>query len=311
MTLPCKIVYMGSPAFAVPALQELIDSDHQVISVFSQPPRPSGSRGLQTQKTPVHQLADGAGIPVRTPEKLTAEEVAFIEELKPDVIAVAAYGQYLPAGVLKAAPCLNIHPSALPRWRGAAPLNWTIMAGDATTDVCIIAMGKAYDCGNVYARKTISLATDETAGSLHDKTASLGAEMLLDVIDNWDFYKDKAQPQAESGITYASKIEKLHRQTDFSRPAQDVANHINGLSPFPAATTTFEGTPYKVLFAEVASGDAPCGEIITADPKTGLVVACGDGAVRLKKLQKQGKPPMDDLTFLCGNALVAGQKFGA
>ena len=310
MTMPCKIVFMGSPAFAVPALQKLIDSNHQVISVFSQPPRPSGSRGLQTQKTPVHRLADDAGTPVRTPEKLTAEEVAFVEELKPDIIAVAAYGGYLPAGVLNAAPCINIHPSALPRWRGAAPLNWTIMAGDKTTDVCIIAMGKGFDCGAVYARKTLPLAANETAGSLHNKTASLGAEMLMDVIDNWDYYKDRAEPQPESGVTYASKIEKPHRKTDFTRPAQDVANHINGLSPFPAATTEFDSTPYKLLFAEVMDMQGAPGNILECSQKNGLIVACSDKAVRLKKLQKQGKPPMDDLTFLRGNPLILGQRFG-
>ena len=307
--MSCKVVFMGSPAFAVPALQKLLDSEHQVVSVFTQPPRPGGRRGMKAQKTPVHQLAEDAGIPVKTPKKLGPEEVAYLQELQPDMIAVAAYGQYLPEGVLKTAPCVNIHPSALPRWRGAAPLNWTIMAGDKTTDVCIIAMGKAYDCGPVYARKTIRLTPDETAGSLHDKTATLGADMLVDVLSNWAYYKNRAEPQPEQGVTYASKIEKPHRKTDFTRPADQVANHINGLSPFPAATAELDGIPYKLLFAEAREGSGNPGEIVAADQTDGLVVSCGAGNVRLKKLQKQGKPPMDDLTFLRGNPVTPGQKF--
>ena len=266
---------------------------------------------MKPQKTPVHQLAESQNIPVKTPEKLTSEEAAYLKELQPDIIAVAAYGQYLPESVLKIAPCINIHPSALPRWRGAAPLNWTIMAGDKTTDVCIMAVTKKMDGGDVYVRKTLPVAPDETAGSLHDKTAEIGAELLLGVINGWEAYQNNGQPQSEEGLTYASKINKADRAIDFKKPAQEVANHINGLSPFPAATTTLEGTPYKLLFAEVAVGDAHPGEIIAADQTNGLVVACGDGAVRLKKLQKQGKPQMDDTTFLRGNTLTLGQKFGA
>lgn len=304
-----KVVYMGTPAFAVPALEKLLASDHQVISVFTQPPRPGG-RGMKEQKTPVHQLAEKHNIPARTPEKFGPEDAACVQELQPDIIAVAAYGHYLPEALLKTAPCLNIHPSALPRWRGAAPLNWTIMAGDETTDVCIIDVAKVMDAGGVYARKTLTVAPDETAGSLHDKTAVIGADMLLEVIDNWQTYKGKAVPQPEEGVTYASKIEKPHRRTDFSRTAEEVKNHINGLSPFPAATTELNGTPFKLLFAEVVdSNGATPGVVLQADQKSGLVVACGDGAVRLKKLQKQGKPPMDDLAFLRGNPLEAGATF--
>lgn len=303
-----KIVYMGSPAFAVPALELLLASKHSVVTVYSQPPRPSG-RGMKEHKTPVHQLAEKAGTPVRTPEKLGPEEIAYLQELKPDIIAVAAYGQYLPPEVLKLAPCVNIHPSALPRWRGAAPLNWTIMAGDKTTDVCIMEMTSVFDAGPVYARKKLALAEDETAGSLHDKTADIGAEMLLEVIDNWEDYKDRGEPQPEEGVTYAGKIEKPHRRTDFSRPASEVVNHINGLSPFPAATAELGGTAFKLLFAETVHGKGDPGEILTADQQNGLIVACGGGAVRLKKLQKHGKPAMDDLAFLRGNNLEAGSRF--
>ena len=303
-----KIIFMGSPAFAAPAFEKLLASEHTVLTAFTQPPRKSG-RGMKEQKTPVHQLAEVNGVPVLTPEKLGAEAQAHIKELQPDLIVVAAYGMLLPQEVLDTAPCLNIHPSALPRWRGAAPLNWTIMAGDRTTEVCVMEMVKALDAGPVYARRPLELAPDETAGTLHDKAARVGAELLLEVINNWEAYKGRAEPQHEDGVTYAAKIEKPHRKTDFSRPAGEVANHINGLSPFPAATAELDGTAFKLLFAETTDDQGKPGEVLAADQQNGLTVACGSGAVRLKSLQKHGKPPMEDIAFLRGNPLEAGQRF--
>ena len=301
-----KIVFMGSPAFAAPALEKLLASEHTVITTLSQPPRKSG-RGMKEQKTPIHKLAEENGVPVLTPEKLGPEAQAHIKEIRPDLIAVAAYGLLLPQEVLDVAPCLNIHPSALPRWRGAAPLNWTIMAGDKTTEVCVMQMVKALDAGAVYARRPLELAPDETAGTLHDKAANVGAELLLEVVNNWDNYKGRAEPQHEDGVTYANKIEKPHRKTDFTRTSDEVANHINGLSPFPAATAELDDTAFKLLLAEAVAGNGTPGEVLHADQTQGLVVACGSGAVRLKKLQKHGKPPMEDTAFLRGNPTERGQ----
>ncbi len=308
MTTPLRIVFMGTPDFAVPALKELISSQHNVVGVFSQPPRPAG-RGMKMQKTPVHNIAEEHNIPVFTPEKIDNEAFASLTNLKPDLIIVAAYGLILRRRVLELAPCINIHPSALPRWRGAAPLQWTIIAGDKTTDICIMEMVKALDAGAVYKRKTIDIANDETAGTLHDKTAQIGAELLLEVLNNWDNYKNKAIPQSEDGLTYAPKIEKHDRKIDFSKKSSEIIGYIRGLSPFPAATTVLNGENYKILFAESAQGNGTSGEVIVSNSTDGLVVACGEGAMRLSRLQKQGKAIMADVDLLRGSSIPEGSRF--
>lgn len=305
-----KIVFMGSPDFAVPTLEALIASPHDVVGVFSQPPRPAG-RGMKEQKTSVHRVAEAYNIPVFTPKRIDNTAFDALKTLQPDFIVVAAYGLILKRRVLDLAPCLNIHPSALPRWRGAAPLNWTIMAGDKTTEICIMQMEEGLDTGPVYTRVWLKLADNETAGSLHNKAALIGAEALVDVVTHWPNYKNNAAPQTEVGVTYARKIEKADRVTDFGLPAEEVLNHIRGLSPFPAATGKMGGENYKFLMAEHAHGSGAAGTIVAANPASGLVVACGQGAVRLSRLQKEGKAPMDDLSFLRGNNLPEGARFEA
>ena len=243
---------MGAPDFAVPALQALLDwPGAEVVGVFSQPARPAG-RGLKLRPTPVALCAEAHHIPVFTPEKIDDEAFAQLQDLRPDLIIVAAYGLILRRRVLELAPCLNIHPSALPRWRGAAPLQRTIMAGDTQTEVCIMQMVRALDAGAVYYRQPLPLAPTETAGTLHDKAAQAGAAALLHVLTHWAEFKTAAIPQADDGITYADKINAAARQIDFTQPAHLVSCHIRGLSPWPGATTALAGHHLKVLLAEEA-----------------------------------------------------------
>lgn len=299
-----RVVFMGSPDFALPALQALINSTHQVAAVYSQPPRKAG-RGHKVQPTPVHALAERHGIAVHTPEKLTPEQVEVVKNLKPDIICVAAYGLLLPQAVLDIAPCLNIHPSALPRWRGAAPLHYTVLNGDTTTAVCIMHMEAGLDSGPVYLRETSSVLPNETTGDLHDRLSRRGADLLLEVLDNWGKYQP--QPQDETiPTTYAHKLKpaqlKEIRAINWALAAQDVLRHIHGLSPWPGAQTLHESTPLTLLRAEVIpqQGTATPGTVLCADTKTGLVIACAESAVQILELQRPGKKPMPATDFLRG-----------
>lgn len=298
-----RVVFMGAPHFASPSLQALIESPHQIVGVYSQPPRPSG-RGMQVTPTPVHQIAQHHNIPVFNPGKFTLEEVEILKQQKPDIICVAAYGLILPQKVLDIAPCLNVHPSALPRWRGAAPINHTILAGDRTTDVCIMAMEKGLDSGPVYLRETFDVSPQETAGSLHDRLSLEGARLLMTVIDDWSVYKGAAEPQAEKGVTYAPKITADMKPTSFNDAAACVRNHIHGLSPFPGATMTLNNVCYKLLEAEVVDDKGSPGTVLHANETHGLVIACHHKALRIKRLQKPGKKAVQDVDFMRGNPPV-------
>lgn len=303
------IVFMGAPDFAVPSLQKLIDSDsHKVVGVFTQPPRPAG-RGMKLRNTPVHDLALNYNIPVFTPTRFKGEGVEALKSLHPDLICVAAYGLLLPQSVLDVAPCLNVHPSALPRWRGAAPLHHTILAGDTTTEACIMHMEKGLDSGPVYLRLPVKIKDGTTTGMLHDEMASLGATALMQVLRNWENYQHNAIPQPESGLTYAHKITPEQKPTDFSKPAAEVRQHILGLSPFPGATAKLGGVLYKLLDAKPANGSGEAGKVLTADEKAGLVVACGSGALRLTTVQKEGKKAMPDIELLKSGGIKVGDIF--
>lgn len=300
-----RIAFMGTPGFAVPALEALHMAGHNILAVYCQPPKPAG-RGMQLTPSPVHQAAEKLGLNVRTPEKLNADEVAYLTSLNLDLICVAAYGLLLPTSVLKVAPCVNVHPSALPRWRGAAPLNHTLLAGDNATDLCIMAMEKGLDTGAVYKRVPYVLTPDMTFGELHDLMAQEGATHLLDVVNQWDSFKNNAVPQTEEGMVYANKILPADRVTDFTKRASHVHNHIRGLSPFPAATMKLEGVAYKLLKSTPAAGSGPAGTVLHADTQHGLVIACGEGAVRLLELQREGKRAMTDVELLNGQSITVG-----
>lgn len=296
-----KIVFMGTPDFAVPSLQALLNSNHHVVGVFSQPPRPAG-RGYKLTPSPVQQLAEANNIPVFTPAKLTAESVEQLNTLKPDAICVAAYGLILPEAVLAVAPCINVHPSALPRWRGAAPLQWTILSGDKTTDVCIMDMEKGLDTGAVYLRKNYDVGQNETAGMLHNRLAVEGGKLLVEVLNNWPM-----QPTVQSaeGITYADKIDKLMRPIDFSKQDYEVHNHIRGLSPFPGATAMHNGEVLKLLRSAISPGTGAAGEVLAVGAE-GIQIACGNNAIYVTEMQRAGKKAQPCSEFLKGYEINVG-----
>jgi methionyl-tRNA formyltransferase len=304
-----RIVFMGSPDFACPALSGLIQSDHDILAVYSQPPKKAG-RGHKVTPTPVHQLAEKNNIPVHTPAKLDGDEVTALKNYAPGVIVVAAYGLLLPKNVLDIAPCLNIHPSALPRWRGAAPLNRTILAGDTTTDVCIMQMEEGLDTGPVYLRERYTVGEDETAGELHDRLAKEGACLLLRALEDWQTLTPI--PQSESGIkpTYAhkfkpKKLEKI-RPLDFHKTAEELHNRIRGLSPWPGATAVYETAekeeiPLKILASHIhkKEGNNTPGSIMKAD-KQGILIGCQQGVIQITYLQKPGNKALPAMDFLNG-----------
>lgn len=311
---------MGSPDFATPTLQKIIDSKHEIISVYSQPPRPSG-RGQKVNPTPVHALAEENGLQVFTPEKLTPEEVTHILDQKPDLIVVVAYGLILPKKLVETITCINLHPSSLPKWRGAAPMNYPILNGEKETDICIMQMEKGLDSGPVYLRKSYEIGVDETAGALHNRFKKEGAELILTVLNQWDIYKSSAIPQVgESTYAHKFKPETLHtlRQINFSKPAKDIHNQIRGLSPWPGATFTHKSKEIKALESTLLSKSelngipdekqVHIGEIIAIDD-AGLHVQTGEGILTLKNLQRSGKKAMPVSEILKGYLMEIGEIF--
>ncbi len=299
-----RIAFMGTPDFSCSVLKALIDSDHDVVCVYSQPPRRAG-RGKSMRPTPVHQLAEENGIPVRTPQSLKdPQEHAAFEALNLDVAIVVAYGLLLPKAILDAPKygCLNLHASLLPRWRGAAPIQRAIMAGDPETGVGIMQMAEGLDTGDVLAEVRVPIGPNTTAGSLHDELASAGSQLMVDTIAKLGSDKITPQVQPDVGVTYAKKIDKAEAKIDWRLPATQLSAHIRGLSPFPGAYFEHEGTRVKIVNVEVVSGSGAPGELIDDN----LCVACGEDALRLTALQRAGKSLMDAKTFLNGFPLPKG-----
>lgn len=310
MTL--RIAFMGTPDFAARSLAEIAASGHEIVRVYTQPPRRRG-RGQSEQKTPVHQLAEVLGIPVETPASFKDPQV--IEQfraLDADVAAVVAYGQILPQSALDAPKygCLNLHASLLPRWRGAAPIQRAIMAGDATTGVQIQQMEAGLDTGPILLSELVPIKPDDTAASLHDRLMEAGALMWPRTLSALERGSLEAVPQTDDGVTYAHKISSEEARIDWSRSAAELANHIRGLSPFPGAWFQLPGDKgpvrVKVLMAMAVEG---AGEPGTALDDT-LTIACGEGAVRLVKLQREGKGAMIAEDFLRGTTVPAGTVLG-
>ena len=297
-----RIIFMGSPDFAVPTLQALVDAAHEVVCVYTQPPRPGGRRGKELTPTPVHQRASDLGIEVRHPKSLkSAEEQAAFVALDADVAVVAAYGLILPQAVLDAPVngCLNVHASILPRWRGAAPIHRAVMAGDNVTGVTIMQMEAGLDTGPMLAMARTPIET-KTTGELTEELAELGAQLMVGTLRDLKIHVPIAQDDADA--TYAAKIDKAEARIDWDRPAQEVVRHVHGLSPFPGAWFDLAGQRVKLLRAEEAEGTGNAGEVL--DDR--LAIACGDGAIRPIELQRAGKPKMDLDTFLRGNAVAEG-----
>ncbi|MCC6734774.1 MAG: methionyl-tRNA formyltransferase [Bauldia sp.] len=308
MTL--RIVFMGTPDFAVPTLTEIVAQGHEVVAVYTQPPRPAG-RGMAERPSPVQVQAERFGIPVRTPKTLRdPEEQARFAALEADAAVVVAYGLILPQAVLDAPKLgpFNLHGSLLPRWRGAAPIQRAVMAGDAETGVMVMRMEAGLDTGPVAMGERIAIPPDMTAGQLHDRMALVGADLMVRALAALERGSLGLTPQPEAGITYAAKIDKAETRIDFSRPAAEVHNHIRGLSPFPGAWTEMplggRSERVKVLRSVVAEGAGPAGTLL--DDR--LTVATGDGALRLVELQRAGGKPVTADAFLRGASVPAGTR---
>lgn len=316
MTKPLRIAFMGSPDIAVGVLDALIEAGHEIACVYSQPPRPAG-RGKKLTPTAVHRYAEDHGLEVRTPKSLkSADAQAGFAALELDAAVVVAYGLILPQAVLDAPRlgCMNMHASLLPRWRGAAPIQRAIMAGDTVTGVQAMMMEAGLDTGPVLATETTDIAPDETAGSLHDRLADLAANLAPRALEGLAKGILKPIPQTEDGATYASKLTAADQRIDWSKPAHEVDCQIRGLSPFPGAwfhwTPAGETEPLRIKALMSTSVDdahdiAP-GTLLDDN----LLVACGGGkAVRLTRLQKPGSRAMDADDFLRGNRITTGDRF--
>jgi methionyl-tRNA formyltransferase len=306
-----RIVFMGTPDFAVPTLAAILAAGHEVAAVYTRAPRPAG-RGMAERKSTVHLQAESAGLPVLTPRSLKdeAEQAAFAAH-HADVGVVVAYGLILPPPVL-AAPrngCLNLHASALPRWRGAAPIARAVMAGDVATAAAIMRMDEGLDTGPVCLAEPVPIGPDMTAGELHDVLAERGAALMVQALAAMERGRLECTPQPEVGVTYAAKIDKAETGIDFTRPAREVHNHVRGLSPFPGAwfAAGDKGERIKVLRTRIAPGSGAPGTVLD----DALTVASGEGAVQLLELQRAGKRPMAAAELLRGFPLRAGVRIGA
>ncbi|MEZ5831342.1 MAG: methionyl-tRNA formyltransferase [Dongiaceae bacterium] len=299
-----RIVFMGTPAFAAVALKALIDAGHDIVAVYSQPPRPKG-RGMDTQKSPVHAFAEELGLAVRTPASLKeADEHAAFQALKADVAVVAAYGLILPKAILDAPRygCLNIHASLLPRWRGAAPIQRAIMAGDRETGVTIMQMEEGLDTGPILLKESLPIEPDTNAAALHDALAEMGARLICEALDRLP-HRLLPVPQPVEGVTYAAKIAKEECRIDWRRSAIELDRQIRGLSPAPGAFTEIKGERITILAAEVYGGHGGSPGV-TLDDR--LTIACGKGSLQPTLAKRAGKRAMSVDEMLRGFAVPKG-----
>jgi methionyl-tRNA formyltransferase len=306
-----RVVFMGTPDFAVPTLSEIVGQGHEVVAVYTRPPAMAG-RGMDLKPSPVHRMAERFGLPVLTPGTLRKDEAAeAFRGHGADVAVVVAYGMLLPKPILDAPElgCLNLHASLLPRWRGAAPIQRAVMAGDRETGVAVMRMEEGLDTGPVAMAERIAIGPDMNAGELHDRLMVLGADLMVRALAALSRGALSFTPQPEEGVTYAHKLKNEDALIDWTGPAQAVHDHIRGLSPFPGAyfTADFGRGPerVKVLRAAPASGSGEPGTLLDAD----AAVACGEGAVRLIQVQRAGKAPLAADEFLRGVRLGPGARF--
>jgi methionyl-tRNA formyltransferase len=296
-----RIVFMGTPAFAVPTLAALHEAGHEIRAAYTQPPRPAG-RGKQLQNSPVHVAAEALGIPVCYPDTLRDMEAqANFLALEPEVAVVAAYGLILPQPILAGPPrgCLNVHASLLPRWRGAAPIQRAILAGDHVTGVTIMRMERGLDTGPMLATARVPI-DDKTSGELHAELAEIGARLMVETLAQLD--QLKPEPQSELGATYAPKIDKAEARIDWSRSAEQVEREVRAFAPFPGAWFELDGERIKVLKAHVIGVNGAPGTVLDEE----LTIACGDAAMRPATVQRAGKPAMSAAEFLRGKPVPVG-----
>ena len=305
-----RIVFMGTPDFAVPSLQALIDAGHDVCAVYTQPDKPQGRKQILTAP-PVKTLALEHDIPVFQPNTLKNEdEQARLRELAPEAIIVVAYGKLLPKAVLDIPPhgCINVHGSLLPRWRGAAPIQWAVIAGDEMAGVTTMQMAEGLDTGDMLLTYETKVGEKETAGELFDRLAQSGAELLTQTLVKLDEIEPRPQDDAQS--CYAHMLDKQMAVIDWDKSAHEIDCLIRGLNPWPIALTTLSGERLKVFAAEKAAGNGEPGTVLEADPKKGLTVACGEGALKLTEIQLVGGKRMKATDFLRGHAIEVGTKLG-
>jgi methionyl-tRNA formyltransferase len=305
-----KIIFAGTPDFAVPALAALIAAGHDIVLVLTQPDRPAG-RGMKLKASPVKELALQHNLPVFQPETLKTPEVqARIAAADADVMIVAAYGLIIPQVVLdmpkhKKLGCLNIHASLLPRWRGAAPIQRALLAGDAETGVTIMQVVLALDAGTMLKKAAIPITAQDTAQSLHDALAAIGGKLLVEALAELDTLTP--EPQDATLVTYAEKLQKAEAPINWQHSAVEISRQVRAFNPFPVATATMQGEPWKIWFAGVDSRAGAPGEIL--DTGNGIVVGCGEGAICITELQKPGGKRLGWKEFLAGNPLKPGMKF--
>lgn len=301
-----RIAFMGSPEFAVPTLEAIIAAGHNVVCVYSQPPRPAG-RGKELRSTAVHGVAEKHGIPVRTPVNFKAEEDrAAFAALNLDVAVVVAYGLLLPKAILDAPRlgCFNLHGSILPRWRGAAPIHRAVMAGDKIAGVQVMKMDVGLDTGPVMLTATTPVTEDDTMGDIHDRLSLAGAELMVEGLARLEAGTAVLMEQSAEGVTYAAKVSPEEARIDWKLPASEVAARIRGMSPFPGAWFEHECQRIKVLHARATDGAGEPGVVLD----DALKIACGDGAVRLTRLQRAGKGLVTAEDFQRGKPIARGQK---
>jgi methionyl-tRNA formyltransferase len=305
--MPLRLIFMGTPDFAVPTLLELVAHGHEIAGVYARAAKPAG-RGMKLQPTPVEQQARRLGIPVLTPATLKTPEAA--QEFRAhnaDAAVVVAYGMILPKAILDTPKlgCFNLHASLLPRWRGAAPINRAIMAGDTESGVMVMKMDAGLDTGDIAMAERTAITDAMTAGDLHDALAPLGADLMVRAIGALERGKLQLTKQSGEGVSYATKIEKAEARIDWDKPAREVLRHIHGLSPFPGAwcemASEGEQVRVKILRCEIADGSGMPGELLDDH----LAVACKEGALRILELQRAGKAPMKAEEFLRGTPLKA------
>jgi methionyl-tRNA formyltransferase len=304
--MPLRLIFMGTPEFAVPTLLELVAHGHEIAAVYTRTAKPGGRRGLQLQPTPVEQEARRQNIPVLTPTTLkTPEALAEFRAHNADAAVVVAYGMILPQAILDAPKlgCFNLHASLLPRWRGAAPINRAIMADDAESGVMVMKMDVGLDTGDVAMAERFAITDKMTAADLHDALAPLGADLMVRAMGGLERGALQLTKQSETGVTYAAKIEKAEARIDWNKPARAVLRHIHGLSPFPGAwcemTIDGESMRVKILRCELAKGSGTPGDLLDEN----LAIACSEGAIRILELQRAGKAPMKAAEFLRGTPL--------
>jgi methionyl-tRNA formyltransferase len=308
--MPLRLVFMGTPDFAVPTLAAIIGSGHDVAAVYTRAPQPAG-RGMELRPSPVEREARRFGIEVLTPKTLRLPEAqdAFRAH-GADAAVVVAYGLILPKPILDAPPlgCFNLHASALPRWRGAAPINRAVMAGDTETAVVVMKMAEGLDTGPMAMAERIAIGPDMTAGELHDQLGRLGADLMVRALGALERGSLQLTPQPEAGVTYAAKIDKNETRIDWTTPWKAVHDHCRGLSPFPGAWFELPGTsaPARIKVLRTTSGAGSGAPGTVTDDQ--LTIACGDGAVRILELQRAGRQPMKAEEFLRGTPLAAGMQ---